>query len=104
MSRYQLLPKPGKAVKVMVGWDPPMETYFATVDNGLQGKGRLLWMGGEPKECQDLDQLRSAIAEWADIPAGIAENLARDRTTSHPPTQLQRAGLDFVASLRRSPP
>lgn len=102
MSRYELLSRPGKAVKVIVGWDPPLMTFFATVDKGQNGRGRILWLGSTEKECQDLDTLRQAIGEWADLPEGIAENLDRDRENSQPPSPLQQAGLAFAAALRRT--
>lgn len=104
MSRYELLSKPGKAVKVMVGWDPPLMTYFATVDTGLDGRGRILWVGCTERECQDLDTLRQTIAEWAELPPGIAEKLELDRKQSRPPSPLQQAGLAFAAALRRPAP
>jgi hypothetical protein len=57
--------------EVMVGWDPPLNTYFAHVldvsknedDNGRD----LLWIGCTPNEIHDLETITRELAPYARV-------------------------------------
>lgn len=82
MSRHQLRPRdPGH--KVIVGWDPPLETYFAQViDRKKEVAGEdekfVLWIGCSHREITDLDGLRQRIKRYAYISSETATALYGD--------------------------
>lgn len=87
MSRYEISPiQPG--FKVVIGWDNPMQTFFAIVHKCGQ-KTPLLWAGQTPSECLNLHQLAEAVAPWANIPVQIGAALETERDTAPAPTCLQ---------------
>lgn len=80
MSRHVIpaLPDAGN-VEVVVGWDPPLNTFFAhitdlTVDED-DPAAELLWIGTDYAEIHDLRRVRSALAPWAEIPDEIERAL-----------------------------
>lgn len=87
MSRYEISAvQPG--FKVVVGWDNPMQTFFATVHKRRRTTP-LRWVGQTPSECLDLHQLAEAVAPWASIPVQIGAALEAERDTAPAPTLLQ---------------
>ncbi|WP_372395327.1 hypothetical protein ABMY26_07395 (plasmid) [Azospirillum sp. HJ39] len=99
MSRFQLISNvPGTTVHV--GWDNPLQTFFAHV----QKAGRkatdepqtVLWIGTEPSECLDVQDLQEHILPWAKLPPGTAAELERQRDKARGPTQLQAQMLNVV--------
>lgn len=89
MSRHEIPAKRADVI-VSVGWDSPLQTYFAQVeqkDPSDEDEGILLWVGGSPKEIQTPEALAGALAAYADL---SAETIAALRA-------------DFVADLDRAP-
>lgn len=95
MSRY-LIPtqknKKGK-FKVVVGWDGPLETFFAQVFDLDRAKGEeenlVAWFGADPCRLPAITDLKTAVAEWAEIAPEIEESLEKDCKNSLPPSELQ---------------
>ena len=89
MSRYQL-PVLNTNHNVTVGWDDPLETFFAQVEDG---NDMILWLGADPKEPKitDIEVLKEKLKEYAIIPDNICENLKQDYVNKHEPTAFQKA-------------
>ena len=89
MSRYQL-PVLNANHNVVVGWDDPLETFFAQVEDD---NDMILWLGADPREPKitDIAVLREELKEYAIIPDNICENLHQDYLNKHEPTAFQKA-------------
>lgn len=99
MSRFQLISKlPGTTVHV--GWDNPLQTFFAQVQKvgskATDDPQTVLWIGTEPSECLDIQDLKEHIQGWADLPPGTAAELERQRDKARVPTRLQAQMLNVV--------
>lgn len=83
MSRYELKAKPSSgAIKAVVGWDRPLQTFFAqvftaTVDEPDEGEATI-WQGTEPGELATPEAAIVLVANHAEIPGDLAERLAAD--------------------------
>jgi len=79
MSRHELDPL-NPAHEEVVGWDPPLRTYFAqvldTAGDEESGACEVLWIGTGFREVADPAAVLAAVAPFASVPAG---QLARDR-------------------------
>ncbi|TWA81552.1 hypothetical protein FBY14_12444 [Azospirillum brasilense] len=104
MSRYEVTTHYPAGVSCIVGWDNPLQTYFAQVERVMSDPDSepdfMLWIGCSASECLDTAQLADAIAPWASLPADIAEKLELERDTSHSPTRTQ--ALVYNAMNQRS--
>jgi hypothetical protein len=65
---------------VVVGWDPPLNTYFAQVAQGarvedVESWDLILWAGGEYGEIQTVDQLKTIIAPYAQMNENDVQHL-----------------------------
>lgn len=79
MSRH-VIPHPD-GLEVVVGWDPPLNTFFAQVFAGgsdVDDPTELLWVGCSPREIHNVEQVRSAVAPWVPLPEGVARALYAD--------------------------
>lgn len=97
MSRHEI-PARGPGVEVVVGWDNPLQTYFAQV----RRRGRVaLWVGGEHGELKRAEDLAGPLAPHADLTPEHVAALRADRAAAldRGPTALQRA-----LPVRREPP
>ena len=92
MSRY-VLPAHDPTLRVTVGWDPPLQTFFAQVvrpptaphaDDTL-----VAWLGTWAQEIPSVAQLGRQLAASAAIPRATQARLAREQRASRPPTALQ---------------
>ena len=100
MSRH-LLPAHDPTLRVTVGWDPPLQTFFGQVvrpatapyaDDTL-----VVWIGTRAQEIASVAQLCRQLAAYAAIPRATQVRLAREQCASRPPTALQvrlRQALD----------
>lgn len=82
MSRHDLIPfQP--AHEVVVGWDPPLRTFFAQVlDTAAEERGdayEVLWIGARFREVLDPAIVIVSVAPFAAVPADLLGQLARDR-------------------------
>lgn len=83
MSRHTI---PGKnpSHDVVVGWDPPLQTYFAIIldpTKDEEDKGyTVLWVGADrPMEIDRVSNLVAAISRYAIVPKDIVRQLVIDR-------------------------
>jgi hypothetical protein len=92
MSRYSI-PAQNPALTVVVGWDNPLQTFFAHVfDPAIEedDEADLLWIGTALQEIATVAALQAQLAGWATIPPDIVAFLTHDQQTATPPTPLQR--------------
>lgn len=82
MSRHDLIPF-DPTHEVVVGWDPPIDTFFAQVlDNAgdeEEGTYKVLWIGTRFQEVLNPATVIAAVAPFASVPADLLGQLARDR-------------------------
>ncbi|WP_327002717.1 hypothetical protein OHA72_47720 [Dactylosporangium sp. NBC_01737] len=94
MSLYTLTPKPGsERYTIQVGWTPHCAFFATVVDFGWDAVT-------DPDDEPDSVQLRgdvadptdvlAAVAPYADIPDGLAEQLRADKA-AHPPAPITAA-------------
>lgn len=86
---------------VVVGWDPPLNTYFAQVAQGgrvedVESWDLILWAGGEYGEIQTVDQLKTITAPYAQLSENDVRHLIdrgpqRNITKSPNETATRRA-------------
>ncbi|GAY24701.1 MULTISPECIES: hypothetical protein [Sphingobium] len=87
MSRYDLKPKAGSgACRVVVGWDRPLQTFFAQVftptENEPDEGEATIWLGTEPGELSTPEAAIAIIAPYTEIPNGLAAELEADMRAS----------------------
>lgn len=76
MSRHDLPAHRGNTV--VVGWDQPLMTFFAIVKR--IGDGEIVeWLGTEPYEIDEIDELVRRVAPYAEIPYGLQMTLYGDK-------------------------
>ena len=84
MSRQDLDPF-NPAHEVVVGWDPPLRTFFAqvldTAGDEEDGTYEVLWIGTRFQEVLNPATIIAAVAPFAAVPADLFGQLARDRRT-----------------------
>lgn len=73
MSRYEIPARSPDRYKVVVGWDPMLNTFFAEVWNVEEKKKNeeaesLLMVGAEPSQIHDLEELKRYMGAYAAIP------------------------------------
>lgn len=84
MSRHDLQPKADQpdVVSAVVGWDRPLQTFFAQVfirteDEPDEGEA-LIWVGTAPGELPTAEAAIAVIAPYAVMPADLADRLTAD--------------------------
>jgi len=90
MSRYTLV---GKKLHhtIILGWDNPLETYFAQVwDERSADDDPEVWAGTDVGEVETVESLTHILAPYAEIPEEIVLKLEKDRGERTPPTAWQR--------------
>ncbi len=81
MSRYDLESKTA-GIKIAVGWDRPLNTYFGIVTEDKDddyGDSVIVWVGTNNGEIQRPEDLQPALSAYAKIPADILTRLRIDR-------------------------
>jgi len=81
MSRYDLASKTA-GIKIAVGWDRPLNTYFGIVTEDKDdddGDSVIVWVGTNNGDIQLPEDLQAALSAYADIPADILTRLRIDR-------------------------
>ncbi len=82
MSRHEL--DAAEGLEVVVGWDPPLQTYFAQAWDRRLGEddpaAELLWIGCTFREITDPAAVCEAVKPWATLPSGLAQTLTADAT------------------------
>ena len=85
MSRYDLEPKAetaSKVVKGVIGWDRPLQTFFAQVftrteEEPDEGEATI-WLGTEPGELPTPEAAIAVVAPYAILDDDLAERLRVD--------------------------
>ena len=81
MSRHTLDPHKARH-EVVVGWDPPLNTFFAQVldteaEDDLDYE--VLWIGTSFDEVPDPARVIAAVQPFAAVPDGLLATLQQDR-------------------------
>mgnify|MGYP000567763958 CR=1 FL=1 len=80
---------------VTVGWDNPLQTYYAQVERGESDSDDLvLWAGTRNYEYRTPEALAEPLAPYADLTPATLQQLQQDRVieqTQEPtPSRVQR--------------
>lgn len=80
MSRHTV-PARNPKHTVVVGWDHPMQTFFAHVKDPSLGeeKEMLLWLGGKLREVYEVEDLAKRLSFYATLSPVICTRLYADR-------------------------
>jgi len=86
MSQYNLVGK-RPAVKVLLGWDRPLQSYFATIYDADKpplypeesGATRHVGLLGEPYDIESADDLAALIGDDVEIEAVVLAALKADK-------------------------
>ncbi len=107
MSRYEIAAKDERRHLCIVGYDNPLQTYFAQVleletfdaeelrdtkveELQFDDEHIALWIGTDPFEISHISELQIRLAEYAEVPEGICLLLAQDRSQRSALTTLQQ--------------
>jgi hypothetical protein len=82
MSRYEI-PLTQEGLTCVVGWDPPLGTFFAQVYRDV-GHDRhwQLWVGTEMEELPTVEDLSMAIGGTARLSVSLRQQLTSDQATA----------------------
>ncbi|GLK47021.1 MULTISPECIES: hypothetical protein [Novosphingobium] len=106
MSRYEF-PGRSEGVRVSMGWDRPLATFFVQVTQSGGGRDEqddmLVWQGTCPGEISTAAQAVRIARDHADLPDGLGRVLETDRlrTLGIEDGPAQRAGKDLIARNAR---
>src|SRR3546814_11655619 len=84
MSRYELTPRNDQpdVIKAVVGWDRPLQTYFAQVFTRTEAEPEegeaTIWHGTEPGELLTPEAALAVVAPYAEVPETLAARLYAD--------------------------
>lgn len=87
--------------EVVVGYDGPLQTFFAQVYDRAEFERRLkadpdadevlvLWEGTSPGAIQNVRIVREMVKPWAVLDSAVEERLLADQKSAAPPTPLQQ--------------
>ena len=97
MSRHAVRSN-NPALEIIVGWDPPLNTFFAQVirtdlTNDTDEDNIVLWIGATSNEIERANSLIGPLAPYGTVPPALVETLDAERAKRHAesrqPTQLQ---------------
>jgi len=74
MSRHEFVTDKHR---IVVGWDPPLQTYFAQVWRKRSGLHPVLWVGAGPPSLT-LKQLETALKPFCEISVELRAALEQD--------------------------
>ncbi|WP_298332407.1 hypothetical protein [Asticcacaulis sp.] len=102
MSRHEL--QNGR-YRIALGWDNPMQSFFATVTSGPDDYVHL-WVGTCRGEVPSIDALAAALSPYHTLTGEMRIRLHQDRldTLDRGPTQLQHTLLNLVDPSRKHCP
>ena len=105
MSRYAIAPQDPR-YEVIVGWDPPMQTYFGqvfllTIEE--DDTACVLWVGLEVQALTAVAALQAALQAYATLPAAVVAQLEHDQASTPPPSALQVRLLQWLREARPTP-
>ena len=97
MSRHAVTSN-NPALDIIVGWDPPLETFFAQVmrtdlTDDAHENHVVLWIGTANREIERAESLIGPLAPYGAVPPALVEMLDAERAQQHVegrrPTRLQ---------------
>jgi hypothetical protein len=97
MSSRRSIPARAPDLTVVVGWDNPLSTFFAQVERVQDAddprESVLLWIGSQPGEATQAEQLADPLAPYAELTPEFIELLRTDRAADadRGPSVLRRA-------------
>ena len=103
MSRYGIQDSRGR--DAVVGWDPPLQTFFVQGDlidqHGQEREVPGICIGGFPEEISTVETLSDVIHEklGVDLPPTLRDQLMQDQILSEPQTESQRAAISWLDQL-----
>lgn len=83
-SRYRIT-RPGESLVTIVGWDRPLDTFFAQVWDVPEGvtfheHGQLMfWCGYDFNQINSVDELELLLERYTRIPEALGLDLEKDR-------------------------
>jgi hypothetical protein len=95
MSQY-VIPGREPVYVIMVGYDPPLETFFVQVHTSDRPDAEdhlVYWRGTTPHELTTVAALAAAVAPYGVLSAEVHTKLQHDYEVRTTPTALQRAIL-----------
>lgn len=110
MSRYRIpvkdTVKDAEKISVHVGWDNPLQTFFATVlmpDPNDEDKDLILLSRGVyPDEITTVSEIATLISPWADMPPATTRRMEQDKAERTPPTSFQKMISDRLRSAEKN--
>ena len=106
MSRHTI-PSPIPNITVTVGWDRPLQTYFAQVTRDHTATDQdtvLLWIGGSRGEITRVEDLIAPLAPYAELNLEHITQLRADRAAQldRGPSTLQREMLNVFERTQQT--
>jgi hypothetical protein len=98
MSRYRIPPDDPR-YEVIIGWDDPLETYFATVFDTTVDEDDaacVLWVGGALRALPTVAALQDCLQAYATIPPEVVAQLRKDHANTRPRSALQERMLQML--------
>jgi hypothetical protein len=85
---------------VIIGWDDPLETYFATVFDTTVDEDNdaacVLWEGAALRALSTVDALQASLRAYATIPPPVRAQLHQDRANTSLRSSLQERMLQML--------
>jgi hypothetical protein len=100
MSRYSIGGHDPQLL-VVVGFDPPLETFFVQVDDYRKDDEEdhcLCWRGTSPGELSTVAALEEVVRPYATLAEEVRAKLQQDYDHREPPTPLQQ---DMIRLLQQ---
>lgn len=106
MGRYLLDPNQSLIaqyphVEVIVGWDNPLQTFFAQVldpDQPDDQNESLFWTGTRPAQITSIEALEEHLQPYAPLPDDVRHRLEQEYAARTEPTPLQQWVLGRMRS------
>ena len=118
MSRYNISTKDNTKYSCVIGWDNPLQTFFAHVydkeaeayNNSIDWENNqdaeekqelILFKGYATKQIISLPLLEDVIKEYAAVPDNIKKSLLHDQSISKGPNEFQKGMIKLVEGLMK---
>jgi hypothetical protein len=103
MSRYRITSHASRS-EVIVGWDPPLETFFGQVFVPAAAEedddACVLWVGGALRALPTVAVLQECLRGYATLPEDVVARLHHDEVTTTQRTPLQERMVQLLAPDR----
>lgn len=105
MSRIEI-PRKNPDLLVTVGWDPPLQTYFAQVGRhqGSDSDDLVLWLGTRFREHTRPEDLTPALSRYAELKPATVRQLHEDRHAEPAPHSPVMEALGLTPRLEPEVP